>query len=177
MFTVLANSHICKCIVLFLRSDHIYQYILKIMGNNSVESTTPVYTLSVTADLSGIPAHSIRQYIDKGLMIPFKKESSRNLFSQVDIQRLKYIHKLLEKDGLNISGIRSLLALIPCWAIRQCSIEERVKCQAYISETYPCWEASEKGTLCRNSNCRECEVYRSVENYPDLKSFLKTIIP
>ena len=147
------------------------------MGNNSVESTTPVYTLSVTADLSGIPAHSIRQYIDKGLMIPFKKESSRNLFSQVDILRLKYIHKLLEKDGLNIAGIRTLLALIPCWALRQCSDDEREKCQAYIIETIPCWEASEKGTLCRNTNCRECEVYRCVENYPDLKSFLKIIIP
>jgi len=147
------------------------------MENNSVASTTPVYTLSVTADLSGIPVHSIRQYIDKGLLIPFKKESSRNLFSQVDILRLKYIHRLLEKDGLNIAGIKTLLALIPCWAIRQCSDEERIKCQAYISETYPCWEASEKGTLCKNTNCRECEVYRSVENYPDLKSFLKTIIP
>jgi DNA-binding transcriptional MerR regulator len=33
---------------------------------------------------SGIPVHSIRQYIDKGLIIPFKKESNRNLFSQVD---------------------------------------------------------------------------------------------
>jgi MerR family transcriptional regulator/heat shock protein HspR len=147
------------------------------MGNNSVTSTTPVYTLSVTSDLSGIPVHSIRQYIDKGLMIPFKKESSRNLFSQVDILRLKYIHKLLEKDGLNIAGIRTLLAFIPCWAIRQCSDKEREKCQAYISETHPCWEASEKGTLCRNTNCRECEVYRSVENYTDVKSFLKTIIP
>ena len=147
------------------------------MRKNSVASTTPVYTLSVTANLSGIPVHSIRQYIDKGLMIPFKKESSRNLFSQVDILRLKYIHKLLDKDGLNIAGIRSLLALIPCWAIRQCPNEEREKCLAYISETYPCWKASEKGTLCRNTNCRECEVYRSVENYPDLKSFLKTIIP
>ena len=147
------------------------------MGNNSVESTTPVYTLSVIADLSGIPIHSIRQYIDKGLMIPFKKESSRNLFSQVDIVRLKYIQKLLEKDGLNIAGIRSLLALIPCWALRQCSDKEREECQAYISETIPCWEASEKGTLCRNTNCRECEVYRVVENYPDLKSFLRTIIP
>jgi len=146
------------------------------MENNSVVSTTPVYTLSVTADLSGIPVHSIRQYIDKGLMIPFKKESSRNLFSQVDILRLKYIHKLLEKDGLNIAGIRTLLALIPCWAIRHCSDEEREKCQAYISETNPCWEASEKGTLCKNTNCRECEVYRSVENFPDLKSFIKTIV-
>jgi len=146
------------------------------MGNNSVTSTTPVYTLSVTANLSGVPVHSIRQYIDKGLMIPFKKESSRNLFSQVDILRLKYIHKLLEKDGLNIAGIRTLLALIPCWAIRHCSDEEREKCQAYISETNPCWEASEKGTLCKNTNCRECEVYRSVENFPDLKSFIKTIV-
>jgi len=147
------------------------------MKNSFVESTAPVYTLSTASTLSEIPVHSIRQYIDKGLMIPFRKESSRHLFSQVDILRLKYINKLLEKDGLNIAGIKSLLALIPCWIVRQCSTEDREKCQAYISETYPCWEASEKGTLCRNNNCRECEVYRVVETYPDLKSFLRTIIP
>jgi len=147
------------------------------MKNSFIESTAPVYTLSTASTLSEIPVHSIRQYIDKGLLIPFRKESSRHLFSQVDILRLKYINKLLEKDGLNIAGIKSLLALIPCWIVRQCSAEDREKCQAYISETYPCWEASEKGTLCRNNNCRECEVYRVVETYPDLKSFLRTIIP
>jgi MerR family transcriptional regulator, heat shock protein HspR len=147
------------------------------MENISVESTTPVYTLSTTSSLSEIPVHSIRQYIDKGLIIPFKKESNRNLFSQVDILRLKYIHKLLDERGLNIAGIRTLLALIPCWAIRQCSDEEREKCQAFHSDAYPCWEASEKGTLCKNTNCRECDVYRIVENYPDVKSFLKTLIP
>ena len=147
------------------------------MKNSFIESTAPVYTLSTASTLSEIPVHSIRQYIDKGLLIPFRKESSRHLFSQVDILRLKYINKLLEKDGLNIAGIKSLLALIPCWVIRQCSTEDREKCQAYINETYPCWEASEKGTLCRNTNCRECEVYRVVEAYPDLKSFLRTIIP
>jgi MerR family transcriptional regulator, heat shock protein HspR len=147
------------------------------MENSSIESTTPVYTLSTTSTLSGIPVHSIRQYIDKGLIIPFKKESNRNLFSQVDILRLKYIHKLLEEDGLNIAGIRTLLALIPCWAITECSLAERETCQAYRSDTYPCWDASEKGTICKNTNCRECDVYRIVENYPDIKSFLKTLIP
>ena len=146
------------------------------MKNNSIETTTPVYTLSIAAELSGIPVHSIRQYIDKGLIVPFRKESGRNLFSTVDIQRLKYINKLLDEDGLNIAGIRALLALIPCWAIRQCSTEERDKCEAYLSETYPCWEASEKGILCKNTNCRECEVYRIVENFPGVKSFLKTIV-
>jgi MerR family transcriptional regulator/heat shock protein HspR len=147
------------------------------MESNQIASTTPVYTLSVTADLSGIPVHSIRQYIDKGLIIPFKKESNRNLFSQVDILRLKYIHKLINEDGLNFAGIRTLMALIPCWAIRPCSKKEREKCEAFYSETLPCWEASEKGTLCKNTNCRECEVYLIIENYPDMKSLLKTIIP
>ena len=147
------------------------------MENISVDSTTPVYTLSTTSILSEIPVHSIRQYIDKGLIIPFKKESSRNLFSQVDILRLKYIHKLLDEGGLNIAGIRTLLAIIPCWAIRQCSSIEREACQAYHNDADPCWEASEKGTLCKNTNCRECDVYRIVENYPDVKSFLKTLMP
>jgi len=146
------------------------------MENNSVESTTPVYTLSITSTLSGIPVHSIRQYIDRGLIIPFRKETNRHLFSQVDIVRLKYIHKLIVEDGLNIAGIRSVMALIPCWAIRKCSAVEREKCQAFNSNTFPCWEASEKGTMCKNMNCRECEVYRIVENYPDVKSYLKTLL-
>lgn len=146
------------------------------MENKSVASTTPVYTLGITESLSGIPGHSIRQYIDKGLIIPFKKESERNLFSQVDILRLKYIHKLLNEYGLNIAGIRTLLALIPCWAIRKCSSGDRAKCKAYQNDSYPCWEASEKGPVCKNTNCRECDVYRIVENYPDIKSFLKTLV-
>jgi MerR family transcriptional regulator, heat shock protein HspR len=147
------------------------------MDNSFVESTTPAYTLSSTSTLSGIPVHSIRQYIERGLIIPFKKKSNRNLFSQVDILRLKYIHNLLNEDGLNIAGIRKLLAIIPCWAIRECSSEERETCQAYHSDANLCWEASEKGTLCRNTNCRECEVYRIVENNPDVKSFLKKLLP
>ena len=147
------------------------------MDNNSIASTAPVYTLSIAAELSGIPGHSVRQYIDKGLIIPFRKESNRNLFSQVDILRLKYIHKLLDERGLNIAGIRTLMALLPCWAIRKCSSEVREKCQSFHNISDPCWEASEKGITCRNVNCRECEVYRIIENYPDVKSFLKTIIP
>jgi len=145
--------------------------------NNSIGNTPPVFTLCVVSNLSEIPEHSIRQYIDKGLIIPFRKETNRHLFSQVDISRLKFIHKLLDDNGLNIAGIKALLAMIPCWAVRNCSQEERENCQAYHSNTFPCWEASDKGTLCKNTNCRECEVYKVVEKYPDLKSYLKTVIP
>jgi MerR family transcriptional regulator/heat shock protein HspR len=147
------------------------------MENNSVASTAPVYTLGTISTLSGIPVHSIRQYIDKGLIIPFKKESSRHLFSQVDILRLKYIYKLLNDDGLNIAGIRALMAHIPCWAICKCTAELREKCPAYKSDKDPCWDASEKGIPCKNKNCRECEVYKVVEKYPDMLTLLKELIP
>jgi MerR family transcriptional regulator/heat shock protein HspR len=142
-----------------------------------ISDTTPVYTLGTISDLSGIPVHSIRQYVDKGLIIPFKKESGRHLFSKIDLLRLKYIQKLLEEDGLNIAGIRAIFSLIPCWAIRNCSDTERKDCHAYTSDKFPCWEASEKGSLCKNTDCRECDVYKIVENYPGVKSFLRTLIP
>jgi MerR family transcriptional regulator/heat shock protein HspR len=147
------------------------------MNLNLIDSTTAVYTMGITSSLSGIPIHSIRQYVDKKLIIPFRKRSNRNLFSQVDILRLKFIHNLLEEEGLNIAGIKNLLATIPCWAVRKCSAPERKKCQAFTSNSYPCWEASKKGKRCMNTDCRECDVYRVVENYTDIKSFLKTIIP
>ena len=48
------------------------------------QSSLPLYTLGIASQLSEIPAHSIRQYIDEGLIIPFKLESKRHLFSQQD---------------------------------------------------------------------------------------------
>ena len=146
------------------------------MVENLLDSTSPVFTVGTVSILSGIPAHSIRQYINEGLIIPFKKESDRHLFSQVDIGRLKFIHEQLNEHGLNFAGIRAIFAMIPCWAIRSCAVEERNQCQAYFATTHPCWEASEKGRECRNKDCRECDVYRIVEKHQDIKSLLKTLI-
>jgi len=141
-----------------------------------LKRTDPVFTLSVASRLSGIPIHSIRQYIDKGLIIPYKKDTSRHLFSEVDINRLRKIRSLLDDQGLNVAGIKSLLALIPCWAMRSCSMDERSNCEAYGSVTNPCWEASEKGQKCRNINCRECEVYSSLDEHKDVKDVVKQFI-
>ncbi len=141
-----------------------------------VDTNDPVYTLGVASRLSGIPAHSIRQYIDRGLLVPFKMDSRRHLFSQNDVTRLKKIHALINENGLNFAGIRSLMAMVPCWAIRPCSEDDRNSCQAYRADSYPCWEASEKGRICRNENCRECDVYLHLNEYGDFKSLIRALI-
>ena len=147
----------------------------KTSTGSSLEKNSPVFTLGVASGLSGIPTSSIRQYIDRGLIIPFKKETGRHLFSKEDINRLKYIHRQLNETGLNIAGIKALLALIPCWAIHECSINDRQNCESFHSITAPCWEASQKGRECKNSNCRECDVYRIFEDYQDIKSLIKAL--
>lgn len=138
--------------------------------------TSSVYTLGVASSLSGIPIPSIRQYIDRGLIIPYKKETNRHLFSEVDIRRLKSIRSQLENQGLNIAGIKSLLALLPCWAIRPCSPADRKSCEAYESIAFPCWEASKKGLKCKNVNCRECQVYCILEDNENVKSIIKRYV-
>jgi MerR family transcriptional regulator/heat shock protein HspR len=141
-----------------------------------LDNNSPVYTLGVAAQLADTPAHSIRQYIDMGLLLPYKLETKRHLFSRNDIERLILIRKLIRDKGLNFSGVRALMAMTPCWAIRDCSEEDRSNCDAYADNFQPCWEASEKGRLCKNENCRECKVYHSLDGDSGIRSTLKTLL-
>lgn len=73
------------------------------MAEVKLDKTEPIYTLSVAARLSDTPQHSIRQYINKGLIIPLKTKTNRHLFSEVDISRLLCVRKYLIEKGLNIA--------------------------------------------------------------------------
>ena len=140
-----------------------------------IDSTQPVYTLRVASKLTSTPTHSIRQYIDKGLIVPFKTKTNRHLFSNVDIQRLKCIRKLLDDQRLNVAGINALFSMVPCWLIKHCEKEERENCDGYHSNSYPCWMASNKGPKCLNTNCRTCDVYRLPERCTNIKDIFKDI--
>lgn len=150
--------------------------LLKAKDTFQEDFNRPIYTLGVASRLSGIPSHSIRQYIDVGLLIPFKLESKRHLFSENDIQRLKLIQDLIHKRGLNFAGVRSLMAMLPCWAIRKCPEKDKLSCGAYSEDFTPCWEASNKSRYCKNENCRDCEVYHSLDMSTGIKSVLKDLI-
>jgi len=140
------------------------------------DKTEPLYTLSVTSRLSGISVYTIQQWINKGLILPFKTPTRRNLFSEVDIKRLQNIRGLIDEHGLNIAGIKALYALIPCWILKPCTDKDRKVCQAYDSTSYPCWEAAEKGPECKHIDCRTCEVYRSPVEYENIKSLIKKLL-
>ncbi len=146
------------------------------MEKNSIDDpTAPLYPLRVAAELTGTSVYALRQYVDLGLIIPYKTPTNRRLYSKVDIQRIKCIRKNLDNQGLNVAGIKALLASVPCWLIKPCPMEDREQCDAYTSLTEPCWQVTVKGPTCQEIDCRECDVYKLQEECSDLKSIIKKI--
>lgn len=141
--------------------------IIKKKDNN------PVYTIGIAASLTNTSVHALRTYEKKGLIIPYVTKSNRRLYSTADIQRIKCIRKNLDEEGLNVAGIKALLATIPCWLIKPCSKESQQSCDAFTNMLKPCWEAEHKAPECADADCRECAVYRMGDSCGDIKSLNK----
>lgn len=73
-------------------------------------SRTPLYAISVAADLAGTTIQNLRAYERHGLLEPDRTEGGTRRYSDQDVDRLVHIRQLLD-DGLNIVGIQRVLEL------------------------------------------------------------------
>ncbi len=74
------------------------------------EPDTPVYFISVAADLIGCHPRTLRIYEERGLLTPVRRRRIR-LYSERDIQRVRMIRYLTEERGLNLAGVRMVLEI------------------------------------------------------------------
>ena len=132
----------------------------------------PVYTIGVVSSRFGISPETLRLYEREGLLIPHRTDTGRRLYSNVDLDWIECIRELITVKGLNISGIRHLLALIPCWELKPCTEEDRSNCVAYKSNDQVCWNLEVTGATCQNEDCYMCEIYHMAGNAGKMKQFL-----
>jgi MerR family transcriptional regulator, heat shock protein HspR len=117
-----------------------------------------------------VSVETIRAYERDGILLTERTESGQRIFYDMDVHWLECIRRLISEQGLNIAGIRRLLALMPCWEWRPCSEEDRKACPAYGDAMQPCWTMKDKiPARCRDSNCRECTVYHNAIRCENLK--------
>lgn len=76
----------------------------------TVPSTTPVYAISVAAELAGLHPQTLRQYDRLGLVSPTRVGGRNRLYSAMDVYRLREIAQL-SAEGLSLEGIRRVLEL------------------------------------------------------------------
>lgn len=75
-----------------------------------LSSDTPVYAISIAAQLAGLHPQTLRQYDRVGLVSATRVGGRNRLYSARDIQRLRYVSQL-SNEGLSIEGIRRVLEL------------------------------------------------------------------
>ena len=71
---------------------------------------TPVFAISVVAQLTGMHPQTLRQYDRLGLVTPQRTAGGGRRYSAIDIDRLREIQQL-SADGIGLSGIKRILSL------------------------------------------------------------------
>lgn len=120
----------------------------------------PVYTISIAAKLMGVSVHTLRMYERECLIIPYRTETNRRLYSDSDVDRIKNIRDNINKSKLSINSIRMMSSLIPCWLQKKCSEKDKRNCKAFSELNKPYCAYKHKNNICGHLECRECDVYK-----------------
>jgi MerR family transcriptional regulator/heat shock protein HspR len=95
----------------------------------------PRYVISIAARMIGIEAHTLRYYERLGLVQPERSSGNIRLYSEEDVDRLRYIKALMSDCGVNLAGVEVVLRLMQRMKDMQRQLEEMENKVKMIGET------------------------------------------
>ena len=72
---------------------------------------SPVYVISVAAQLAGMHPQTLRYYDKLGLVSPSRSRGQGRRYSLRNVLALREVQRLSQEEGVNLSGIKRILAL------------------------------------------------------------------
>lgn len=72
---------------------------------------TPVYVISVAAQLAGMHPQTLRQYDRLGIVCPERTGGGGRRYSARDIETLREVQRLSQDEGVNLAGIKRIREL------------------------------------------------------------------
>lgn len=78
---------------------------------HGADEDTPVFVISVAAQLSGLHAQTLRSYDRLGLVSPGRAAGGGRRYSVRDIAQLREVQRLSQEEGVNLAGIKRIIEL------------------------------------------------------------------
>ena len=78
---------------------------------NQFPEDAPVFVISVAAQLSGMHPQTLRQYDRLGLVTPGRTPGGGRRYSARDVALLREVQRLSQEEGVNLAGIKRIIAL------------------------------------------------------------------
>jgi MerR family transcriptional regulator, heat shock protein HspR len=76
-----------------------------------IDNDAPLFVISVAAQLAGMHPQTLRTYDRMGLVSPRRSRGRGRRYSARDVARLRLIQRLSQDEGVNLEGIRRILAM------------------------------------------------------------------
>jgi MerR family transcriptional regulator/heat shock protein HspR len=73
--------------------------------------TTPMFVISVAAELAGLHAQTLRGYDRLGLVSPGRSAGGGRRYSARDIALLREVQRLSQDEGVNLAGVKRIIEL------------------------------------------------------------------
>lgn len=99
-----------------------------------LDESTPVYVISVAAELSGLHPQTLRQYDRLGLVSPGRTAGGGRRYSSRDIDQLREVQRLTAL-GTGLEGVRRILELEDQVAALQARVRELQDELEHVTET------------------------------------------
>ncbi len=80
-------------------------------GRGVHDADTPVYVISVAAELAGMHAQTLRQYDRLGIVTPSRTSGGGRRYSARDIETLREVQRLSQEEGVSLAGIARIMQL------------------------------------------------------------------
>jgi MerR family transcriptional regulator, heat shock protein HspR len=77
----------------------------------AVDESTPVFVISVAAQLAGMHPQTLRQYYRLGLVTPGRTAGRGRRYSARDVALLREVQRLSQDEGVSLAGIKRILEL------------------------------------------------------------------
>lgn len=78
---------------------------------STTEQERRLYTIHVAAQLAGLHEQSLRTYERRGLVQPQRSKGNIRLYSDADIEQIRFIRRLVDDLGVNLAGVEVIIQL------------------------------------------------------------------
>jgi MerR family transcriptional regulator/heat shock protein HspR len=76
-----------------------------------VEKHTPVYAISIVAEILDVHPRTLRIYEECGLVRPARTSGNNRLYSRADLEILIRVRYLTQIKGVNLAGVKIILSM------------------------------------------------------------------
>ena len=87
----------------------------------------PIYTLSVASEILETHPRTLMMYEHLNMIKPKRTVTNRRRYSQRDLMKLQAIQTLTRKHGVNLAGVRYILALLKTLQLNGLEAPEALK--------------------------------------------------